>query len=809
VKRAACLGLLATMLVAVRAEAQVVRRVLSFPREFTSNVAIDDAGSVIYAVTSTNQFGTNPDYRKQIVRWDPVSGAGTQVTDFEEGVESVSVSDDGTWLAFVSCADPLGTNHDESAELFVMHPDGTGLAQLTSENLLPLFRRGIRGAVISGSGNRIAFIGSVNLLGTNPTYDSALFVIDRDGTNLRQLRVGVRLAQDGTPTSYWPGPGLDISDDGSKVVYLGAEGIGGINANGTGNHTFTSTTNATDVVISGNGSKIAYAAGGLESHTVRARTFDGNPGTIVGLGAGEGPSITDDATFVYLYRYAGINGPAGIYRIGSTGGATTLIRSGLKLVGLSGNGSRIVARDTELLAIDNAGGSQQQLTATTVTGAFADELTLSSDGNRLRFSSTIDPAGTNPTHDYEQFSLDIPTGQLTQMTDASVPTIGQPCFTDAGDIFLISGEDLAGQNPCGEPQLYRLSPSGTYNQLTVCGDPYPWPQDYLAVRPDGQVAVFTAEVGFDFETFAVNGDGTGRTQVSPSEPREVLGYGVSVAGIGPLTWVAFVTLPTAVPPTTGGLFRVRADGTGLQLLTPGSAIGGPSISADGNAVAWLSNANYGQNADGSFESFLIEPATGTIHQLTDYVVETFSGSSPQVSQNGQWVFAGEGRYDTSTFALEPSVVIPHPPRSFFAFLPSATGHRWIISEYERLDNDPGTSRLFLADMDALPAFSVSKTSPTELSWDPSPTSMRYDVIRGSIANLSVAGSTVSLGPVSCLEDDSPDSHTRGYGDPVEPAPGQAFFYLYRGSVGFAATVGTYGQGTGGKERVAGSGGCNP
>jgi len=85
----------------------------------------------------------------------------------------------------------------------------------------------------------------------------------------------------------------------------------------------------------------------------------------------------------------------------------------------------------------------------------------------------------------------------------------------------------------------------------------------------------------------------------------------------------------------------------------------------------------------------------------------------------------------------------------------------------------------------------------------------YDVVRGSIANLSIAGSTVNLGSVSCLEDDSPDAHTKGYGDPVEPAPGQAFFYLYRGSVGFAATVGTYGQGTGGKERVAGSGGCNP
>jgi hypothetical protein len=63
--------------------------------------------------------------------------------------------------------------------------------------------------------------------------------------------------------------------------------------------------------------------------------------------------------------------------------------------------------------------------------------------------------------------------------------------------------------------------------------------------------------------------------------------------------------------------------------------------------------------------------------------------------------------------------------------------------------------------------------------------------------------------VSCLEDDSPDEHTKGHGDPADPAPGQAFFYLYRGSVGFDAAAGSYGQGTGGKERVTGAGGCNP
>ena len=96
-----------------------------------------------------------------------------------------------------------------------------------------------------------------------------------------------------------------------------------------------------------------------------------------------------------------------------------------------------------------------------------------------------------------------------------------------------------------------------------------------------------------------------------------------------------------------------------------------------------------------------------------------------------------------------------------------------------------------------------------LTWDPSPGSIRYDVIRGSITGLAIAGSTVDLGPVVCLEDDSPDNHTQGFEDAAIPAPGEAFFFLYRGSIGFEAVAGSYGQGSGARERVAGAGGCNP
>jgi hypothetical protein len=87
--------------------------------------------------------------------------------------------------------------------------------------------------------------------------------------------------------------------------------------------------------------------------------------------------------------------------------------------------------------------------------------------------------------------------------------------------------------------------------------------------------------------------------------------------------------------------------------------------------------------------------------------------------------------------------------------------------------------------------------------------LRYDVIRGSVSALLIAGSTVALGPVVCVEDDSPDNHTRGFEDATIPPPGEAFYYLDRGSTGFDAATGSYGQGSGGRERIAGAGGCNP
>jgi hypothetical protein len=104
---------------------------------------------------------------------------------------------------------------------------------------------------------------------------------------------------------------------------------------------------------------------------------------------------------------------------------------------------------------------------------------------------------------------------------------------------------------------------------------------------------------------------------------------------------------------------------------------------------------------------------------------------------------------------------------------------------------------------------VSKATPTAVTWDPDPAGVRYDVIRGDRTELGpeVAGS-IDLGPVLCLENNSPDTDISGFEDATPPPAGKTWFYLSRGSQGIS-NPGIYGRGTSGAVRTAGSGDCAP
>jgi hypothetical protein len=61
--------------------------------------------------------------------------------------------------------------------------------------------------------------------------------------------------------------------------------------------------------------------------------------------------------------------------------------------------------------------------------------------------------------------------------------------------------------------------------------------------------------------------------------------------------------------------------------------------------------------------------------------------------------------------------------------------------------------------------------------------------------------------VVCLANDSPDALTNGFEDAATPAPDQGFFYLYRFTQDAPEGPGSWGQGTGGAERIPGEGAC--
>jgi hypothetical protein len=101
---------------------------------------------------------------------------------------------------------------------------------------------------------------------------------------------------------------------------------------------------------------------------------------------------------------------------------------------------------------------------------------------------------------------------------------------------------------------------------------------------------------------------------------------------------------------------------------------------------------------------------------------------------------------------------------------------------------------------------VDGGASTVLSWTgvPGGDGAVYDVVRGDLDALGGDATGVTLGPLTCIEDDSTDLDTTGDEDLAIPAPGAGYFYLVRFELGLGG--GDLGAGSGGGVRE-GTGGC--
>lgn len=97
-------------------------------------------------------------------------------------------------------------------------------------------------------------------------------------------------------------------------------------------------------------------------------------------------------------------------------------------------------------------------------------------------------------------------------------------------------------------------------------------------------------------------------------------------------------------------------------------------------------------------------------------------------------------------------------------------------------------------------------SGTVIRWTAVPGAESYDVIRGQLAHVVPAPFAIDVGPVVCIENDSPDESTETAEDPDLPNMGAAYFYLVKHQ---GESEGVYGVASSSLPRLPAAGDCAP
>jgi Tol biopolymer transport system component len=135
---------------------------------------LSDDGTKLAFTSTYDPLGSNADHNAEVFLYDVVTNTVRQLTHTTGGANSnsqVSLSADGTRIAFASTADPLGTNADGNQEVFVYDLPSDVLTQVTNTSgdfsVDPS---------LSGDGLSLAYTSSADLSGANPNHIPQIFL---------------------------------------------------------------------------------------------------------------------------------------------------------------------------------------------------------------------------------------------------------------------------------------------------------------------------------------------------------------------------------------------------------------------------------------------------------------------------------------------------------------------------------------------------------------------------------------------------------------------------------------------------------
>jgi uncharacterized protein (TIGR03437 family) len=314
-----------------------------------------------------------------------------------------SISGDGRTVAFESSADLLREGVPAGLRLFAFGLDSSRFTQLAPT-------RG-PAASLSQDGTRAAFSAAADPLGTNHDGNHEIFYFD--GQRLRQLtdtrpdNPAARTSQGCLQPS--------LSDDGLLVAFTSNRDLTGANADHnseayiydlrTGTLTQLTGTSgvrgAFDVKLSGDGTRVALIQD--------AR----------GIGGDEADGVTPERRDLLIYdRETGTLAARveGIEGLSLTPGRA-VSDDGLRVV----YAARTAPNTTQVFLYDGRnGGRARQLT---ILGSRATDVplhpTLSGDGRRVAFATRRRVTTANTDGGVEVYAYDIPTGEITRVTNAA------------------------------------------------------------------------------------------------------------------------------------------------------------------------------------------------------------------------------------------------------------------------------------------------------------------------------------------------------------------------------------------------------
>lgn len=631
------------------------------------SISISGDGSLIAFSATANYTGRNPHGEDQVFL---IHSDGTGLKQLTDGSSKEflnfgpEISRDGSRIVFLSTDDPLGTNADHSVEILSMRADGSDLRQLTS--FTPQDNgAGFPSLSISSDGSLAAFDSDINPLGTNSDQSFEVFTINTDGTGLAQVTSSF-------DDSYAP----SLRGDGTELTFLSNANFTGTNptfqeqvfrANSNGSAIMQLTNNTTGGIattlphFSADGSRVAYSTsanflGTNPDLNQEAFAFKRDGTMLVQL----------THTTLYAHQRATISGQGNRVAFDSPYDLTCPTCSNAD-------------HNREIFIANADGTGLRQLTNTAGANNNSIGVDLSRDGSIVVFQSGMNPFGTNPDHRPEVFTVNADGTNLRQVTITNGQSRDPVISRDGQFIAFSSNGNFVGSNPDHGFEIYRVGISGTCIeggpstgcvQLTnLAPSPLSNSTRFPSISGDGSRVIFISAVNItggnsdgDVEIYAVNGDGTGLVQLT-STTNYLHGFGIQRPWLSANgTTVVFgsdVDPLGTNPDRTREIFVVGFDGSGLRQLTFGQSLFGsftPTITADGRQIAFQSFSNdRGRNREETVEIFLINSDGSAFRQLTTGLILS---TRPVINDDGsRVVFFSNENFTGGNADFSPEVFV--------------------------------------------------------------------------------------------------------------------------------------------------------